>query len=62
MLLPDGSLLSYCTNIHPGESWPETFASLTNHLPKVKAAVAPTKSFGVGLRLSAEAAEGTRRS
>ena len=58
MLLPDGSLLSYCTNIHPGETWPETFASLTRHLPSVKTAVAPERPFGVGLRLSADAAEG----
>jgi sugar phosphate isomerase/epimerase len=58
MLLTDGSLLSYCTNIHPGESWPDTFASLKRYLPRVKAAVAPAKPFGVGLRLSAQAAEG----
>jgi len=58
MHLPDGSLLSYCTNIHPGESWVDTSASLKRHLPKVKGAVAPDKPFGVGLRLSAQAAEG----
>jgi hypothetical protein len=56
MLLPDGALLTYCTNIHPGESWPDLFASLKHHLPRVKAGFAPTKPFGVGLRLSAEAA------
>jgi sugar phosphate isomerase/epimerase len=61
MQLPDGSLLSYCTNIHPGESWPDTFARLKRYLPRVKAAVAPAKPFGVGLRLSAEAAEGLGR-
>ncbi|WP_170937383.1 MULTISPECIES: metabolite traffic protein EboE [Rhodomicrobium] len=60
MLLADGALLTYCTNIHPGESWPEVFASLKQHLPAVKAAVSPDKPFGVGLRLSAEAAEGLR--
>ena len=56
MLLPDGALLTYCTNIHPGESWPDVFASLRRHIPRVKSAFAPTKPFGVGLRLSAEAA------
>src|SRR5262245_35488476 len=56
MHLADGSLLSYCTNIHPGESWADTLASLRRHLPRVKAAVAPGKPFGVGLRLSAQAA------
>lgn len=58
MRLQDGSLLTYCTNIHPGESWAQTFASLKRNLPRVKAMAAPTKPFGVGLRLSAEAAEG----
>jgi hypothetical protein len=58
MHLSDGSLLSYCTNIHPGETWPDLFTSLQRHLPAVKAAVSPTKPFGVGLRLSAQAAEG----
>jgi hypothetical protein len=58
MHLPDGSLLSYCTNIHPGESWADTLTSLKRHLPKVKGAVAPDKPFGVGLRLSAQAADG----
>jgi sugar phosphate isomerase/epimerase len=58
MRLPDGSLLSYCTNIHPAETWPETFASLKRHLPPVKATVAPAEPFGIGLRLSADAAEG----
>ncbi len=58
MQLTDGSLLSYCTNIHPGESWADTFASLKRHLPRVKAAAARTKPMGVGLRLSADAAQG----
>ena len=56
MLMPDGALLTYCTNIHPGENWPDVMTSLKHHLPRVKVAVAPTKPFGVGLRLSAEAA------
>jgi sugar phosphate isomerase/epimerase len=56
MLMPDGALLTYCTNIHPGENWPDVLTSLKHYLPRVKVAVAPTKPFGVGLRLSAEAA------
>ena len=56
MLMPDGALLTYCTNIHPGENWPDVMTSLKHYLPRVKAAFAPTKPFGVGLRLSAEAA------
>ena len=48
--------LTYCTNIHAGESWPEVFAGLQRHLPAIKQAVAPVQPLGVGLRLSAEAA------
>jgi sugar phosphate isomerase/epimerase len=48
--------LTYCTNIHPGESWAEVRHNLEAHVVRVKAMVAPESSFGVGLRLSAEAA------
>ncbi|GAA4340952.1 metabolite traffic protein EboE [Flaviaesturariibacter amylovorans] len=44
--------LTYCTNIHAGESWGDHFAALKQHLPEIKKAVCPDKSFGVGLRLS----------
>jgi len=49
-------LITYCTNIHPGESWGETFAALKDHIPKVKEAVSPGRPFPIGLRLSARAA------
>lgn len=49
--------LTYCTNIHPGETWPDVFANLQRFLPAVKRRVSPQASFGVGLRLSAQAAE-----
>ncbi|HSA79278.1 MAG TPA: metabolite traffic protein EboE [Geminicoccaceae bacterium] len=52
--------LTYCTNIHPGESWPEVRAALTTHLPKVRHEVAEDRPFGVGLRLAAVAAEALR--
>jgi sugar phosphate isomerase/epimerase len=52
--------LTYCTNIHAGESWPEVRAALTKHLPEVKRQVAADRPFGVGLRLSAVAAEALR--
>lgn len=51
------SHLSYCSNIHPGESWPEVKASLQHYLPLVKERVCPEDEFGVGLRLSAQAAK-----
>ena len=52
-----GSHLSYCTNIHPGETWSEIRENLHRHLPEVKRRVSPDRPFGLGLRLSAKAAE-----
>jgi sugar phosphate isomerase/epimerase len=49
--------LTYCTNIHPGESWSEVEANLVRHVSAVKARVSPDAPFGVGLRLSARAAQ-----
>ncbi len=51
------SHLSYCTNIHPGESWDEIRGNLEHYLPLVKRLVCPDARFGVGLRLSASAAQ-----
>ena len=48
--------LTYCTNIHPGETWEEIRRNLADHVLRVKALVSPRAPFGVGLRLSAEAA------
>lgn len=49
-------MITYCTNIHPGESWADTFDLLRRHLPPIKAAFSPDAPFPVGLRLSARAA------
>ncbi|MDP6565359.1 MAG: metabolite traffic protein EboE [Alphaproteobacteria bacterium] len=49
--------LSYCTNIHPGETWAEVATALRQYLPAVKAKLCPGEDFGVGLRLSAAAAD-----
>jgi len=54
---PELGQLTYCTNIHAGESWPEVRDGLHAHLPAIKAEVAPSQPLGVGLRLSAAAAE-----
>ncbi len=53
--------LTYCTNIHPGESWAEVRANVETHVVAVKALVCPHAPFGVGLRLSARAAEELRQ-
>jgi len=50
--------LTYCTNIHPGETWDEVLANVSTHVLSVKAKVSPGRPFGVGLRLSAAAARG----
>jgi sugar phosphate isomerase/epimerase len=52
-----GAHLTYCTNIHRGETWAETRAALNRHLPAVKRQVAPNVPMGVGLRLSNVASE-----
>ena len=55
--LPGDVHLTYCTNIHAGESWDEVRESLEAHLPPIKAAVSPGAPLGLGLRLSAIAAQ-----
>jgi sugar phosphate isomerase/epimerase len=44
--------VTYCTNIHPGESWAQTRRALSTHTLAVKAAVCPDRPFPVGLRVS----------
>lgn len=48
--------LTYCTNIHAGDSWREVLGHVERHVVAVKQRVAPDAPFGVGLRLSARAA------
>ena len=48
--------LSYCSNIHAGETWDATFQNLKIYIPEVKKRLALKGAFGIGLRLSHEAA------
>ena len=48
--------LTYCSNIHPGESWAEVRDNLEKHVLRVARAISGTAPFGVGLRLSDAAA------
>jgi sugar phosphate isomerase/epimerase len=48
--------LAYCTNVHRGETWAETFAALEKYTLAVKRRVSPTKPYAIGLRLSSHAA------
>lgn len=56
MRLQHGIHFGYCTNIHRGETWAETFAALQGHTDAVRRRVAPDRAYGIGLRLSARAA------
>ena len=56
MNLGGGVHLSYCSNIHPGETWAEVRANLARHLPAVRRHLGAPGDFGIGLRLSARAA------
>ena len=44
--------LTYCTNIHPGESWTAVLDNLRRYLPPLKAQLSPQAPFGIGLRLA----------
>ncbi len=55
MRLADDSHLTYCLNIHPGETWADQRQAIAHEACEVKAALAPGRPFGLGLRLGAEA-------
>ncbi|NBB96545.1 MAG: metabolite traffic protein EboE [Planctomycetes bacterium] len=49
--------LTYCLNVHPAETWPETFEVIRTHPSAVRKALAtrvdlPGGPFGLGLRIS----------
>ncbi len=52
MRLRAGHHLAYSTNVHPGETWEETFNALEQYTLAVRTSVAPNEQFGIGLRLS----------
>lgn len=54
---PPHSHLTYCTNIHPGETLSEIEHNLETFVSEVKAGVCPDAPFGLGIRLSAKAAK-----
>ena len=47
--------LTYCLNVHKGESLRENFAAIREYTLAVREHVAPGKRFGLGLRLSHQA-------
>jgi hypothetical protein len=56
MKLNHGRHLAYCTNIHRGETWRETFDSLKTHTLAVRERVCQRDPFAIGLRLGSQAA------
>lgn len=56
MKISNQAHLAYCTNVHRGNSWEETFDSLEKYVMEVRKSVAPSERFAIGLRLGAEAA------
>lgn len=60
MKLVDGAHLTYCSNIHPGERWEEVSEALKRYVPAVRAELGHEGPFGLGLRLSAQAARALR--
>jgi hypothetical protein len=49
-------MLTYCTNIHPAESWRDTLINIRRYVPEVKEKLSPQDPFPIGLRLSSRAA------
>jgi len=47
--------LTYCTNVHRGETWPEVFACLQTDVLAIRDRVCPQKPFAIGLRLGERA-------
>ena len=56
MKLSHGLHLAYCTNIHRGESWEQTFDTLQKYTLAVRDKVGGGKPYAIGLRLGADAA------
>ncbi|HEV2130746.1 MAG TPA: metabolite traffic protein EboE [Longimicrobiaceae bacterium] len=53
---PHAPHLTYCSNIHPGETWAEVRENLERYVVAVRREIAPERAFGLGLRLSGVAA------
>ncbi len=49
--------LTYCLNVHPGEDWDANFAAIKKYAVEIRRRVSPSKSFGLGMRLSRIAAD-----
>jgi len=55
MRFSHGLHLAYCTNIHRGETWSETFDALRRYTLAVRDRVCPNSAYAIGLRLGDQA-------
>ena len=55
MKLSHGLHLAYCTNIHRGQTWTETWDALKRYTLAVRDRVCPKGEYAIGLRLSDQA-------
>lgn len=55
MKLKDKQHLTYCLNVHPGETWDENFKAIKESTLKIRDVIEPDKPFGLGLRISSQA-------
>jgi len=55
MILNHGLHLAYCTNVHPGGDWAQTFDSLNRYTLEVKQKLGCRGPYAIGLRLSDQA-------
>jgi sugar phosphate isomerase/epimerase len=55
MKLSHGLHLAYCTNIHRGQTWVETWEALKRYTLAVRDRVSPKAPYAIGLRLSDQA-------
>ncbi len=51
-MLTNSGHLTYCTNIHTGETWKDHFNEIKEHFPSIKNELSPGMPMGIGLRLS----------
>ncbi|MBJ6366659.1 metabolite traffic protein EboE [Snuella sedimenti] len=56
MIIKEHAHLTYCTNIHSGETWEAVFNNLKQYTVNIKKQLTPHEPFGIGLRLSQESA------
>jgi hypothetical protein len=56
MNLNHGLHLAYCTNVHRGETWAQTFDTLRQYSLKVRDQICAGKPFAIGLRLGEQTA------